>query len=190
AGAALALVLVNPGVGTSTSTIYGGVTPAMYSDGSHVRQMVAALRSRRPARIAASLYNALERVAAPAHRQVAQMEAALLAAGALGAAMSGSGLTVFGVARSFDHARQIRAPPPGTTAVLPSYGYGRQGRKVEPRVPISATLVADLREAAGIDRVLALDLHAGQMQGFFRVPVDHLFAAPIISDYLGKKELR
>ncbi len=109
AGAALALVLVNPGVGTSTSTIYGGVTPAMYSDGSHVRQMVAALRSRRPARIAASLYNALERVAAPAHRQVAQMEAALLAAGALGAAMSGSGLTVFGVARSFDHARQIRA---------------------------------------------------------------------------------
>src|SRR2546427_11002848 len=81
----------------------------MYSDGSHVRQMVAALRSRDPARVSASLFNALERVAATAYRQVAQMEAALLAAGALGAAMSGSGLTVFGVARSFDHARQIRA---------------------------------------------------------------------------------
>src|SRR5947209_6286947 len=62
-----------------------------------------------PARVGASLFNALERVAATAYRQVAQMEAALLAAGALGAAMSGSGLTVFGVARSFDHARQIRA---------------------------------------------------------------------------------
>ena len=108
-GAALALVLVHPGVGTSTSAIYRGVTPAMYSDGSHVREIVAALRSRRPARIAASLYNALERVAAAAHVQVTQMEAALLAAGALGAAMSGSGLTVFGVARSFEHARQIRA---------------------------------------------------------------------------------
>ena len=106
---ALALVLVSPRGGASTAEIYGGVTPAMYSDGSHVRQMVAALRSRRPARVAASLYNALERVAAAAHGQVAQMEAALLAAGALGAAMSGSGLTVFGVARSFDHARQIRA---------------------------------------------------------------------------------
>ena len=108
-GMALPLVLINPGVGASTPAIYGGVTPAMYSDGNHVRQMVAALRSRRPARVAASLYNALERVAAAAHGQVAQMEAALLAAGALGAAMSGSGLTVFGVARSFDHARQIRA---------------------------------------------------------------------------------
>src|SRR2546429_9588512 len=81
----------------------------MYSDGSRVRQMVAALRSRASARVGASLFNALERVAATAYRQVAQMEAALLAAGALGAAMSGSGLTVFGVARSFDPARQIRA---------------------------------------------------------------------------------
>src|SRR2546427_515013 len=63
-------------------------------------------------------------------------------------------------------------------------------RKVQPRVPISARLVADLLEAAGIDRVLALDLHAGQIQGFFRIPVDHLFAAPVIIDYLGKKELR
>lgn len=108
-GTALALVLVNPGVGASTAAIYGGVSPAMYSDGGSVRQMLAALRSRRPARVAASLANALERVAAPQYPQVRQMEAALLAAGALGAAMSGSGLTVFGVARSFDHARQIRA---------------------------------------------------------------------------------
>ena len=109
AGAALAFVLVNPGVGTSTPTIYGSVTPAMYSDGSRVDQMVAALRSRRPARVAESLHNALEGIAAAAYRQVTQMKAALLAAGALGAGMSGSGLTVFGVARSFDHARQIRA---------------------------------------------------------------------------------
>jgi 4-diphosphocytidyl-2-C-methyl-D-erythritol kinase len=108
-GTALALVLVNPGVGASTAAIYGGVSPAMYSDGGSVRRMLAALRSRRPARVAASLANALERVAAPQYPQVRQMEAALLAAGALGAAMSGSGLTVFGVARSFDHARQIRA---------------------------------------------------------------------------------
>ncbi|MBI2161119.1 MAG: 4-(cytidine 5'-diphospho)-2-C-methyl-D-erythritol kinase [Candidatus Rokubacteria bacterium] len=108
-GTALALVLVSPGVGASTAAIYGGVTPAMYSDGGGVHRMVAALRSRRPAMVAASLANALERVAAPQYPQVRQMEAALLAAGALGAAMSGSGLTVFGVARSFDHARQIRA---------------------------------------------------------------------------------
>src|SRR3989442_2405580 len=80
----------------------------MYSDGSHVRQMVAALRSRRRARVAASLYNALERVAAAAHGQVAQMEAALLAAGALGAALSGSGPTLIGVARSFSPPRQTR----------------------------------------------------------------------------------
>ena len=108
-GTALALVLVNPGVGASTAAIYGGVTPAMYSDGGGARQMLAALRSRRPTKVAASLANTLERVAAPRYPQVRQMEAALLAAGALGAAMSGSGLTVFGVARSFDHARQIRA---------------------------------------------------------------------------------
>src|SRR3989475_20884 len=83
-----------------------------------------------------------------------------------------------------------RASARRITAVLPYYGYARQDRKVQPRVPISARLVADLLEAAGIDRVLALDLHAGQIQGFFRVPVDHLFAAPVIIDYLGKKELR
>jgi 4-diphosphocytidyl-2-C-methyl-D-erythritol kinase len=108
-GGALAVVLVSPRVGASTGEIYGGVTPEMYSDGSRARQMVAALRGRRPATVALSLYNGLERVAAARHPQVRQMEAALLAAGALGAVMSGSGLTVFGVARSLDHARQLRA---------------------------------------------------------------------------------
>src|SRR5882762_9528576 len=83
-----------------------------------------------------------------------------------------------------------RASASRITAVLPYYGYARQDRKVQPRVPISARLVADLLEAAGIDRLLALDLHAGQIQGFFNVPVDHLFAAPVIIDYLGKKDLR
>ncbi len=82
-----------------------------------------------------------------------------------------------------------RASAHRITAVLPYYGYARQDRKVQPRVPISAKLVADLLEAAGVDRVLALDLHAGQIQGFFNIPVDHLFAAPVIIDYLLKKEL-
>jgi 4-diphosphocytidyl-2-C-methyl-D-erythritol kinase len=109
AAGALALVLVHPGVGASTAEIYGGVTPAMYSDGGRARAMVAALRSRRPARVAAGLVNGLGPVAVARCPDVARMQAALLAAGALGAAMSGSGLTVFGVARSFDHARQIRA---------------------------------------------------------------------------------
>jgi 4-diphosphocytidyl-2-C-methyl-D-erythritol kinase len=105
----LALVLVNPRVAASTAEIYSGVVPAMYSDGGRARGMVAALRSRQPGRVAASLGNTLERVATTRYPDVEQMEAALLAAGALGAAMSGSGLTVFGVARSYDHARQIRA---------------------------------------------------------------------------------
>lgn len=105
---ALALVLVNPRVAASTAEIYGGVKPEMYSDGGRSRGMAAALRSRQPSRVAATLGNALERVAAPRYREVGQMESALRAAGALGAAMSGSGLTVFGVARSYDHARQIR----------------------------------------------------------------------------------
>ena len=83
-----------------------------------------------------------------------------------------------------------RASAHRITAVLPYYGYARQDRKAQPRVPISAKLVADLLEAAGVDRVLALDLHAGQIQGFFNVPVDHLFAAPVIIDYLGKKDLQ
>jgi ribose-phosphate pyrophosphokinase len=83
-----------------------------------------------------------------------------------------------------------RASARRITAVLSYYGYARQDRKVQPRVPITAKLVADLLEAAGVDRVLALDLHAGQIQGFFNIPVDHLFAAPVIIDYLGKKDLK
>jgi len=83
-----------------------------------------------------------------------------------------------------------RASAQRITAVLPYYGYARQDRKVQPRVPISAKLVADLLTVAGAHRVLALDLHAGQIQGFFNIPVDHLFAAPVLIDYLGRKELR
>jgi ribose-phosphate pyrophosphokinase len=69
------------------------------------------------------------------------------------------------------------------TAVLPYYGYARQDRKDKPRVPISAKLVASLLESAGADRVLALDLHAAQIQGFFDIPVDHLFASPVLVEY-------
>jgi ribose-phosphate pyrophosphokinase len=83
-----------------------------------------------------------------------------------------------------------RASARRITAVLSYYGYGRQDRKDQPRVPITSKLVADLLTAAGVDRVLALDLHAGQIQGFFNIPVDHLFANPVIIDYLGKKDLR
>jgi len=84
-----------------------------------------------------------------------------------------------------------RASAGRITAVLPYYGYARQDRKVQGRVPITAKLVADLLTAAGVDRVLALDLHAGQIQGFFNIPVDHLFASPpVIVDYLSKKDLR
>jgi ribose-phosphate pyrophosphokinase len=84
-----------------------------------------------------------------------------------------------------------RASAHRITAVLPYYGYARQDRKVQGRMPISAKLVADLLEAAGVHRVLALDLHAGQIQGFFNVPVDHLFAGPVVMiDHLRKKELR
>lgn len=72
------------------------------------------------------------------------------------------------------------------TAVVPYYGYARQDRKVAPRVPITAKLVADLMTTAGAGRVLCLDLHAGQIGGFFNIPVDHLFAAPVILDYLRK----
>jgi len=79
-----------------------------------------------------------------------------------------------------------RASARRITAVLPYYGYGRQDRKVSPRAPISAKLVADLITTAGASRILAVDLHAGQIQGFFNIPVDHLFAAPIILDYLKK----
>jgi ribose-phosphate pyrophosphokinase len=75
------------------------------------------------------------------------------------------------------------------TAVIPYYGYARQDRKDKPRVPISAKLVADLLSTAGTDRVLTMDLHAAQIQGFFDVPVDHLFAAPVILDYVSRLKL-
>ncbi|MGD9124795.1 MAG: ribose-phosphate pyrophosphokinase [Desulfarculaceae bacterium] len=77
-----------------------------------------------------------------------------------------------------------RASARRITAVVPYYGYARQDRKVAPRVPISAKLVADLISTAGAGRVLCMDLHSGQIGGFFNIPVDHLFAAPVILDYL------
>jgi ribose-phosphate pyrophosphokinase len=77
-----------------------------------------------------------------------------------------------------------RASPRRITAVIPYYGYARQDRKAAPRVPISAKLVADLLTASGTTRVLAMDLHAGQIQGFFNIPVDHLFAAPILLQHI------
>ncbi len=77
-----------------------------------------------------------------------------------------------------------RASANRITAVLPYYGYARQDRKVSPRAPITAKLVADLIAAAGAHRVLAMDLHAGQIQGFFNIPVDHLFAAPVLLEYI------
>jgi ribose-phosphate pyrophosphokinase len=75
------------------------------------------------------------------------------------------------------------------TAVVPYYGYARQDRKNEPRVPITSKLVADLLETAGTDRVLTVDLHAGQIQGFFNIPVDHLFAMNVLIDYVRKLAL-
>ena len=75
------------------------------------------------------------------------------------------------------------------TAVMPYYGYGRQDRKDKPRVPISAKLVADVLQTAGADRVLTMDLHAAQIQGFFDIPVDHLFAAAVIIDHVLQLEL-
>ena len=107
-GMALALVLVNPRFASHTAEAYGRVTPEMYGDGARARVMAAALAARRAERVAGSLYNGLEAAVAPMHHEIGQMKAALLAAGALGALMSGSGPTVFGVARSLDHARQIR----------------------------------------------------------------------------------
>jgi ribose-phosphate pyrophosphokinase len=75
------------------------------------------------------------------------------------------------------------------TPVIPYYAYARQDRKDRPRVPISAKLVADLLETAGANRALTLDLHAPQIQGYFNVPVDHLFASPVMVEYFRKKEL-
>jgi ribose-phosphate pyrophosphokinase len=82
-----------------------------------------------------------------------------------------------------------RASADRITAVLPFYGYARQDRKDQPRVPITAKLVANLLLAAGANRILTMDLHAQQIQGFFDIPVDHLYAAPVMYDYLKKKNL-
>jgi len=82
-----------------------------------------------------------------------------------------------------------RASAARITAVLPFYGYARQDRKDQPRVPITAKLVANLLVAAGANRVLTMDLHAQQIQGFFDIPVDHLYAAPVMIDFLQKKNL-
>ena len=75
------------------------------------------------------------------------------------------------------------------TSVIPYYGYGRQDRKCEPRVPITSKLIADLLETAGTDRVLTVDLHAGQIQGFFNIPVDHLFAMNVLIGHIRKLNL-
>jgi len=81
-----------------------------------------------------------------------------------------------------------RASAGSITAVMPYYGYGRQDRKVAPRTPITSKLVADLIQTAGVDRVVSVDLHAGQIQGFFNIPFDHLYAMPVfLEDYLKKR---
>jgi len=80
-----------------------------------------------------------------------------------------------------------RASASRVTAVLPYYGYARQDRKVLPRAPITAKLVADLLTAAGVSRLLTMDLHAGQIQGFFNIPVDHLYSAPVLLEYIKEK---
>ncbi len=80
-----------------------------------------------------------------------------------------------------------RASAGSINAVIPYYGYARQDRKVAPRTPITSKLVADLLQAAGVTRVVTVDLHAGQIQGFFNIPVDHLYAMPVmLEDYLKK----
>lgn len=83
-----------------------------------------------------------------------------------------------------------RASASRITAVLPFYGYARQDRKDQPRVPITAKLVANLIVAAGANRILTMDLHAQQIQGFFDIPVDHLYAAPVVYEYLRGKKLQ
>ena len=83
-----------------------------------------------------------------------------------------------------------RASATRITAVLPFYGYARQDRKDQPRVPITAKLVANLLVASGVNRVLTMDLHAQQIQGFFDIPVDHLYAAPVMYEYLKTKKLK
>jgi ribose-phosphate pyrophosphokinase len=83
-----------------------------------------------------------------------------------------------------------RASAGRITAVIPYYGYARQDRKVQPRVPISSKLVADLITAAGATRVLAVDLHAGQIQGFFNIPVDHLYASPVLVEHVRRRNFK
>ena len=83
-----------------------------------------------------------------------------------------------------------RASASRITAVMPYYGYGRQDRKDKPRVPISAKLVADLLSTAGTSRAITMDLHVGQIQAFFNVPVDHLFAAPVMLEYVSSLDLK
>jgi ribose-phosphate pyrophosphokinase len=80
-----------------------------------------------------------------------------------------------------------RASAGSIVAVIPYYGYGRQDRKVASRSPITAKLVADLLETAGATRVVAMDLHAGQIQGFFNIPFDHLYAAPVLLDHMRRR---
>ena len=109
AGGGLALVLLNPRYGWRTAEAYARLTPDGFTDGERTRDMADALRGRRAARVAACLYNGLEVAVAPSQPDIGRMEAALVAAGALGAAMTGSGPTVVGVARSWEHARQIQA---------------------------------------------------------------------------------
>jgi ribose-phosphate pyrophosphokinase len=82
-----------------------------------------------------------------------------------------------------------RASASRITAVLPFYGYARQDRKDQPRVPITAKLIANLLVASGVNRILTMDLHAQQIQGFFDIPVDHLYAAPVMYEYLKKQKL-
>ena len=83
-----------------------------------------------------------------------------------------------------------RASAERITAVIPYYGYARQDRKAQPRVPITAKLVANLLTAVGTDRILTMELHAGQIQGFFDIPVDHLYATPVLIDYIKKKKMK
>jgi len=83
-----------------------------------------------------------------------------------------------------------RASAARINAVVPYFGYARQDRKVAPRAPITAKLVADLISVAGVDRLLTIDLHAGQIQGFFDIPVDHLYAAPVMLDEIRSKNLK
>lgn len=83
-----------------------------------------------------------------------------------------------------------RASAERITAVIPYYGYARQDRKDQPRVPITAKLVANLLAAAGVDRLLTVDLHAQQIQGFFDIPVDHLYGFPVIGKYLSEKNFK